>query len=307
MVMKDKKALLETGLKRIGRSPLLHFLVLGALLFGLFMLFFERRDETQRTITVTRGDVEQLVGRWQVQFKRPPTERELRSMIEDHIREEVFYREARSIELERDDVVIRRRLVQKLEFLSQDLLVPVDPTNEEMAAYLEANSERYRLPALLTFSHLFFSIDIRTFDESREEAIRVREELNGLTDIPPRAPERGDRFMLNLDYRNQSREDLVNLFGETEFVDALFQTETGSWQGPASSAYGLHLFYIQERNDARNPTLIEAREWVMEDMLRERRQQVNEAFYNELKGQYVIEFDDEVQALLGTGSDYQER
>jgi len=305
--MKDYKIVSEKQLKRIIRSPLLHFLVLGALLFGVFMLFFERRDENQNTINVTWGDVEQLIGRWQVQFKRPPTERELRSMIEDYVREEVFYREAKALELERDDVVIRRRMVQKLEFLSQDLLEPLEPTKEEMTSYLEANIERYRLPTLVTFSHVYFNTDIRSFEESHDYAIRVREELNSFSEIPFSAHDRGDRFMLNLDYSNFSEKDLINLFGETEFVDALFQSKKESWQGPVLSAYGLHLFYIQDIREAREPKLAEVRELVLEDMLRGRRQQVNEAFYNELKGQYVVELEDEVQALLGMGSDAQAR
>jgi len=228
-------------------------------------------------------------------------------MIEDYVREEVFYREAKALELERDDVVIRRRMVQKLEFLSQDLLEPLEPTKEEMTSYLKANLEGYRLPTLVTFSHVYFNTDIRSFEESRDYAIRVREELNSFSEIPFSAPDRGDRFMLNLDYSNFSQKDLINLFGETEFVDALFQSQKESWQGPVLSAYGLHLFYIQDRREAREPNLAEVRELVLEDMLRERRQQVNEAFYNELKGQYVVEYEDEVQALLGMERDAQAR
>jgi hypothetical protein len=292
----------KKSIGRLSRTPLLHFLALGALLFVVFLLVAERKEDDFKTITITAGDVEQMIGRWQQQFKRPPTENELRSLVENQVREEIQYREAKALGLDRDDLVIRRRLAQKLEFLSQDLLVPVEPTEEEITLYLKDNPERYSIPSLVTFSHIYFSSDLRTPEEALRLAQRVRDELNELPDPPLSAPELGDRFMLYHDYSEQTRGDMVELFGNTAITEELFRGETGVWLGPAPSAYGLHLYIVHHRSEPRLPVLEEVIGLVREDMLRERRETANEAFFTELRAQYVIEYDDDVREFLDTGS-----
>jgi hypothetical protein len=294
-------------LKKIIRAPLIHMLILGGLLFGVFLLLYKDKEDSEKIITIRNSDVTQLIARWNAQFKRNPTEQELRAMLNNHIREEVLYREAKTLGLDRDDVIIRRRLAQKMEFLFQDLLADADPTEEELASFFERNMDIYQIPARVTFSHVYFNTEIRTPEEARVRAVLVRDELNVSPETSEGAAEKGDYLMLPYDYSALSREEVSNLFGNTAFTDSLFQDEVGTWQGPEFSAYGLHLYYVQQRSDARVPDLMEVRERVLEDLLHERRVQANELLFEEFRGQYVIEYENDVKAILNIGNTDQDR
>ena len=144
------------------REPLVHFLVLGALLFGLFALVNnEASSKSPNRIEITSADVDRLQERWTKQWNRPPTETELKSLIEAYLREEILYREALALGLDQNDTIIRRRLAQKMEFLFEDLADQVEPTDEELKRYFDRNRDQYRLPARFSFAHVYFSVDQR--------------------------------------------------------------------------------------------------------------------------------------------------
>ncbi len=294
-------------LKKIIRAPLIHMLIFGGLLFGVFLLLYKDKEDIEKIITIRNSDVTQLIARWNAQFKRNPTEQEMRALLNNHIREEVLYREAKALGLDQDDVIIRRRLAQKMEFLFQDLLVDTDPIEEEIDAFFQKNISKYQIPALVTFSHIFFSTEIRTPEEAGVRAVQVRDELNAFPETSANAAQKGDYLMLPYDYEALSRVEVVNLFGSTAFTDSLFQGEVGTWQGPELSAYGLHLYNVHQRSDARVPDLTEVRERVLEDLLLERREQANELLFEEFRGQYVIEYEEDVRAILDIGDADQDR
>jgi hypothetical protein len=282
-------------------------LVLGGLLFGVFLLLKEDEADSEKIIMIRNSDVIQLIARWNAQFKRNPTEQELISLVNNHIREEVLYREAKVLGLDQDDIVIRRRLTQKIEFLFEDLFSNITPTEEEIDAYFQKNKPNYQIPAFVSFSHVYFSTEVRTPEEASVLAGQIREKLNSSTQTSAQAAEQGDYIMLPFDFNDLTKDEVVNLFGKTAFTDSVFSGETGTWLGPELSAYGLHLYKVQHRSNTREPELAEVREQVLNDLVRKQREEANELLFEEIRGQYVIEYEDDVKAILNTGTTDQNR
>ena len=223
------------------REPLLHFLVLGAALFGLFSLV-GNDDKAPAKIIVSAPRVANLADGFARTWRRPPTEQELQVLIEDYIRDEIFYREGRALGLDRDDVVIRRRVRQKMEFLAEDAGA-AEPSDEQLAAYLASNPERFRTEDRLTFHQVFLSVT-RRGKVLDGDARQIAETL-------ARAPLEvdtatiGDPFLLGEEFREMSQSDVARTFGEG-FARQLSAVEGGRWQGPIPSSFGVHFVFIED-------------------------------------------------------------
>lgn len=262
--------------------------MIGGMLFALFAALGNDRVERDDVIRVTEGDVDRLRSLWIVQYKRPPTGTELGGLVEAHVREEVLNREAKLLGLDRDDVIIRRRLAQKMEFLTEDFATAVPPSDEAIATYYEEHLDDYRIPAGVTFSHLFFNADQRGAAGAERAANSVLKQLNDSGVGPDGARDQGDPFVLPLDLEAQSRQEVESLFGNSDLVTALFEVLPGAWYGPVSSAYGVHIIYVYDRTDARTPALASVRERVRGDLIGKMRRDANEAFYGALLKKYTI-------------------
>jgi hypothetical protein len=236
--------------KRLLKEPLLHFLVLGAALFGLFGLVGKKEAEQPATIVVSAARIENLANGFARTWQRPPSAEELRGLIDDHIRDEVFYREGKALGLDRDDIVIRRRLRQKLEFVAEDMEV-AEPSDDELAAYLTSNAERFRTEDRLTFSHVYLSAARR--EALRRDAESVAAKLANETEETDAAA-LGDHFLLGQEFRAVPRSDVARTFGE-RFSEQIFGLEQGRWQGPIASSYGLHFVRVSERTQGGLPPL----------------------------------------------------
>jgi parvulin-like peptidyl-prolyl isomerase len=186
---------------------------------------------------------------------------------------------------------VRRRLAQKLEFLSQDLLAPPAPDEEELQAWFAANAERYREPALVTFSHVFVDPDRRE-DRTLADADAILAELRALPSPSEGTDALGDPFMLQRYYPERSEPEISKLFG-TEFAGEVAGLSLGQWHGPVLSGYGVHLVYVHHREDARDPEFAAVRERVAQDWEDERRRELNDEFYTQLRARYTIVVDDE--------------
>ncbi len=266
------------------REPLLHFFVLGA---GIYFLYgyagggAAAPDE----IVVSAGQVDRLVDSWVKTRMRPPTATEVAGLIDDHIREEVYYREAVAMGLDRDNVVIRRHLQQQMEFLSQDIAAQADATEEELQAFLEANAESFRVEPRFSFRHIYLSLDLRG-DAGRGDAMRLLAELEdaggavGTTGL-------GDPFPLPHDFESIAERDLTSMFG-IQFATQLSSLEPGSWQGPVRSGYGIHLVFINEHTASRTPELAEVRDAVTREWRAARRQAANAEVYRSLRERYTV-------------------
>jgi peptidyl-prolyl cis-trans isomerase C len=298
-------SLTQSKLLRIAKEPLLHFLLIGAAIYLLFALFGQTESDNvvteENTIVVTKGEVNALAEVWQKKWNRPPTNEEMVGLVRQHLRETVLYREALSMGLDKDDVIIRRRLAQKLEFVAQDLIQPEPPTDEELRTFFDKNIERYRTPDLLTFTHVFLDPDKRG-DQTLEDAKKLKAELIAAANTPDASSDLGDRFMLQSYYPERSEADLSKLFGG-EFARSIMGLEPETWHGPVLSGYGTHLVYVHARLEVPPPTFGQVADRVREDLENERREQLNEEYIESLLERYnvVIEGEgpEEGQAAVG--------
>lgn len=302
MTVPDSAASHHARLPRLGmamrllREPLFHFLLLGALLFGVDAALRERAAPSERVIRITGAEIDRLRAQWTKQYRRPPGPAELRSQVDARVREEVFYREALAMALDQGDDTIRRRLAQTFEFLIEDLAGSREPTEAELRAYFDAWPERYRLPARISFSHVYFSPDRRGRTAQRD----ARLVLAGLgpETLAAAAADRGDPFMMGESYSERNAQDIEAVFGP-EFARAVFEIEPGGWSGPIASAYGWHLVRIKARSDPRLPALAEVVERVRQDWSYEQRRQANEAVFQRLLARYEVVIEGEARSPLG--------
>lgn len=279
--------------KSLLHEPLLHFAVLGAALFAAFSVVSNRDTPGEQSIVVSAGKIEHLAALFGRTWQRPPTREELKGLINDHVREEVAYREGMAIGLDRDDTIIRRRIRQKLEFVAEDLSDQIEPSEDELNEYLREHADDFRIDPRLTFRHVYLNAD------KRSEAVEkdARELLIALNaDASLDASQLGDRIMLEHGYADVPLRDVAGLFG-TEFAGAIEQLDFGKWVGPIRSGYGLHLVRIDAREQGRLPELSEARGAVRRDWEHASRQRATEAFYDSMLERYevVIEWPEPVQ------------
>lgn len=277
-------------LRRCLREPLLHFLLLGAAIFGLNAWLQDAELDSEAVIEVTAADIERLSELWRRQWQREPTTEELRGLVESHVREEILYREAIKMGLDRNDIVVRRRLAQKMEFLTEDLARPEDPSEEDLRRFYAEHSDRYSEPARVSLGHVYFSRDRRGKD-AEQDARRALAELAAHAEATGRADEMGDPFMLQHVYVQVSQRELGGIFGQ-DFAKTVMELPVGRWEGPVASAHGVHAVRVEERIEARQRPLEEVREKAREDYRQARREEANRTFYARLRERYRILIDE---------------
>lgn len=264
------------------REPVVHFVLLGLLIWLLDGLAGEGADAE---IVVTEGDVARIAALWERQWRRPPTPTELRTLVEDRVREEILYREALRLGLDEDDTVIRRRLAQKIAFVSEDRAVPAAPPEAELADYFATHAERYVRPARITLSQIPFTGDAASAEAA---AIEVLERLPGVADAD--LPELGDASMLPRRIAQWTPREVSAEFGRG-FLEGLDPASVGRWQGPVRSAFGVHAVRVDGWTPETPATLASARREVERDWLDARRREANDAFYAELQARYDVRVD----------------
>lgn len=267
------------------KEPLLHFLLIGAGLFVLFYQVGESTTDRSDSIVVSADDIQRMSALWSRRWQRPPTSAERDGLIQSRIREEVLYREARALGLERDDTIVRRRMAQKMEFLFEDLAPPTEPTEADLQAFLEENTERFQESGRFSFMHVYLSVDQRG-----DQALPAAQLL--LDDLRMRGKDAdpvliSDSFTPGYRLEDHSEHDVARLLGQA-FTESLAGLTVKQWQGPIESAYGIHLVYVHERTVPRVPALAEIRDRVRSELLAKRQRDANEAMFRELKSRYEI-------------------
>jgi hypothetical protein len=267
------------------REPLVHFLLLGAAMFVISGLVSEDRGGKPGHILVTQGTIDNLVATFTRTWHRPPADQELEGLIQDYIREEVLYREALALGLDRDDTIIRRRLRQKLEFIFEDVAAPAEPRDEDLHAYLQAHPEVFAVEPRFTFQQVY--LDSRRRDTHLARDVdRLLAELQQLGDQANLAA-LGDAFLLPHQFDSLSATEVRKTFGDT-FVAGLSTLTPGQWQGPVPSGYGVHLVAVSERTPVRLPELAEVREAVRREWANARRLEAHETFVRSLLQRYTV-------------------
>lgn len=274
---------------RVLREPLLHFLLLGAVLFGVYGWVNRGGFAAPNEIVVSRGQVQSLAVQFERVWQRAPTRPELQGLIDNWVREEIFYREGVSMGLERDDPVVRRRIQQKLEFIV-DSATPEAPTTQDLQRWLDDHSAAYRIEARYSLRQIYFD-PTQHGDRLEADVAAVQRALaagrtvsGDATMLPPRL--------------EASAVDVVRSFGN-DFEAALRALPVGGWQGPVRSGFGVHLVELTARESERVATLGEVREAVERDLLHERTREATDAFYQRLRANYAVRVED---ALLSTAN-----
>jgi len=279
---------------RIIREPMVHFLLIGAVVFAVSAYSGGEQQATLRDrIVVTDGRVQQLAQVFTRTWQRPPTAQELHGLVDAYVKEEVYYREALKIGLDRDDTLIRRRMQQKMEFLTEPGDDALTPKDADLRAYLAANRAEYRVEPKLAFRHIFID------PERSEEPVPARAErlLSKANGVPPREGLRslGDPTLLPRAMRLASVSLIDRNFGQG-FGERLAELPVNVWSGPVKSSYGLHLVRVTERREGYDPPLAEVRTAVERRWRDTKRDAFRKAEYVRLRDKYEIVLPD----ALGT-------
>ncbi|MDH3977519.1 MAG: peptidylprolyl isomerase [Gammaproteobacteria bacterium] len=279
---------------RLIKEPLLQFLVIGALIYGAYALFgAAENNDADYTIVVDESRINGFITGWQSRMSRPPTPGELDGMIDQYLKEEILYREARAMGLGEDDPITRRRLAQKLEFLTKDIARLKEPLEGELEAYFEANKQSYRGPDLITFTHVFVDPDKRDAATLGDAEILLAQ-LKAAGEPNEQTRELGDRFMLQSYYPQKSELDIRRQFG-VGFSEPVMLLEPGQWHGPVLSGYGVHLVYVHALQRAPEPAFADVEAGVFEDWQAEQQEKFNAEYFASLRSRYeiIVDVEDE--------------
>jgi hypothetical protein len=269
------------------REPLLHFLLLGALLFLAYGWLNRAGLSAPDEIVVSQSQVEGLVMQFERVWQRGPTTDERQALIDSWVRDEVFYREALAMGLEQDDPVVRRRLSQKVQFILDTGSQSAAPTDAELQAWLDAHADRYRVEPTYSLRQVYFDPARHGDGVAAALAKAQRALASGNVSV-------GDPTMLPAEREGRATE-IERTFGP-EFERALRDLPVGGWQGPVRSAFGLHLVELTARTDAREASLAEARPEVARDLMEARTESAQEALYENLRARYEIRIEAEAPA-----------
>jgi parvulin-like peptidyl-prolyl isomerase len=215
------------------------------------------------------------------------------NLIADYVHEEIYYREALDSGLDKDDTIIRRRLAEKMEFLSQEIASASEPPEAELQQFFESNRQKYSLPAEAGFTHIYFSSSRRgaaAFQDARDVLARIGSHAISPAEAASFGAKLGDSFMLQSEYPPQTHEQIKNLFGD-EFAAKVLELEPGKWIGPIQSTYGWHLVRVLEHVPPRLPALSEVRTQVATDYKNQRLQAASDGYYARLRKRYQVEID----------------
>ena len=276
------------AMKRLLREPLLHFLVLGLALFVVYEYFGPRVSMTEgsKEIRLTQDELLQLGTYFQSQWRRPPTLAEFSHLVENKVRQEVLYREALAMGLDKDDEIVKRRMAQKMKFLAEDVAAAHEPTTAELKSWFEKHTAMFALPPRLSFRHLYFSPD-RRGARARDDAAKALVKLASQPEGSKLAAALADRFMFQDYYRDRTPEYLGKEFGP-QFALAVAKLAPGLWEGPIESGFGWHLVFVDTVVPGRVPAFEEVESDVKTAWLGEQKALAWQNAYKKMRAKYTV-------------------
>lgn len=277
-----------TFLKRWLREPLVNFLLLGLALFAVYSYMQRGRGgvESSRQIVLSLDELQQMDAYFESQWHRQPTPAEFQAMVEDKVREEILYREALAMGLDKDDTIVKRRMAQKMQFLAEDVAAAHEPSTAELKAWFEKNSDKFALPSRYSFRHLYFSPDKRG-KNAQQDATKALAKISGQPEDSALAASLADPFMFQDYYGDVTPEAVAKEFGP-QFAVAIEKLKPGSWQGPVESGYGWHLVFVGTVIPGRIPAFEEMEADVKTAWLAEQKKQAWQNAYTEMRSKYIV-------------------
>ncbi len=278
---------MKNGLIQLAKEPLVQFVLIGTCIYGLYARYGTPPvDVADHTIIVDAARVESFIDQWEKRWNRPPTRQEFDGLINAFVREDILYRQAIAMGLDQDDPITRRRMAQKLEFLTSDIALFNEPDTGELEQYFDEHRARYRDDDLITFNQVFFDPDLRD-EATLEDAARMLARLDAAGVPDPVTLDAGDRFMLQGYFEEVSELEVQRQLG-SGFAESVMQLEPRRWHGPVLSGYGVHLVYIHQLRAAAAPVFEDVKHSVLADWQQMQQQKFNAAFYQSLKSRYDI-------------------
>ena len=278
-------------------EPLVHFLAIGALLFGVYTWLHRGdaagSDNSAGPVRITATEISYLTQTWERLQQREPAREELHALVAGYLKEELLGREARELGLDQNDPIIRRRLAQKVEFLVSDTSRLAEPTEDDLRSAYEGNKQRFLTPARVSFVHVFFNPQTR-----RDPGGDARTALAALSIGAPIA-KFGDPFPIDAEVRDDILQNVAGQFGD-QFAKAVFALKPGAWQGPFASSFGLHLVRVTEATPVRQLAFSEVEPQVRERWRDEHQRAANEQHYETLIKKYGVVVDESVKPLIGS-------
>jgi peptidyl-prolyl cis-trans isomerase C len=275
-------------LRRFMNEPLLRFLLIGLALFIGYSALHPNPETKSETnlIVLTPDDFVQLGVTWLAQGRAPPTPEEMRNLVELKVREEVLYREAMALGLDKDDTIVKRRLAQKMDFLAEGSSVDTEPSTDTLKAWFKENPQRFSLPPRVSFRHLYFSPDQRG-EHAREAAEHAMQQLAGKPGDWKEAEALGDPFMDQDYYGDRSVDDMAKLFG-SNFAKSVVGLKPGTWQGPIESGYGWHAVFINSSVPSRVPSFEEIEPDIKSAWIEDQQVLVKRKAYETMRARYKV-------------------
>lgn len=279
--------------RRAFREPLVHFLVLALVVFAAYYVVASSAGGGKADrIVITSGKTEQLAARFAQVWQRPPSPKELKGLIDEQVKEEIYVREALALGLDKDDTVIRRRLRQKMELLSDASIDALSPTDAELEDYLKAHPETFAISLAMSFQQVFLTPQRQGAGTGQTAAtILATLKANPETD----ASTLSDASLLPAEMPLTSMDSIGHMFG-SEFADAIGKAKVGAWTGPIASGFGLHVVRVSERREGRIPALGEVRDAVFREWTNDKRKQLENDRLTALLKRYEVTVETESSA-----------
>ena len=275
-------------MERFVREPLVHFLALGLLLFGGYTLLEDNRseDSSSKEVHLTLEDLAQLEILFESKWRRLPTPEEFEALVESRIQEDILYREALALGLDKDDTIVKRRMAQKMQFLAEDIAAAREPTDDELRSWFAQYGDLFSLPARVSFRHLYFSTDERG-GRARDDAAKVLSKLAGRPQDSNLAVSLADPFMFQDYYGDRTPQALAREFGPG-FAEAIVKLVPGSWQGPIESGYGWHLVFVDSVVPGRVSAFEEVEQDVKAAWLGQQKAMAWKKAYAKMRAKYTV-------------------
>jgi hypothetical protein len=272
---------MKNHLAKIMKEPIFLFLVLGLVMYWVYTFLVGFIDSSERQILVTETQVKMLNETFQKTWNRPPTESEKQAQIENLIKDEVFFREAVAMGLDKSDPAVKRRLRQIIELMMDDLAV-VYPSEDQLARYLLEHPDKFQEDATISFQHVYFPIDRKQDAENHLDKLK--------NNLPLDETSISSLSLIPGIFRDEPQFSIQRQFGEN-FAQEVFKLDTASWQGPVESAYGWHLVFISEIIPGYIPDLEDIWDEVEREWSLELRNEKKEQQYQKMKSQYEVKFE----------------
>lgn len=266
------------NLTPILKSPVVLSLIAGFLLFLIYSSIDDYIDRKNRRVLVSSEQVLLLAESFSRTWNRPPTESEMEAQIENHIKDEVFYREAVALGLDKSDAAVKRRLRQIMELMLDDYATVV-PSEDQLRQYLRDNPDKFRRDPIISFRQIYFTEENEAGARTMVNRLRNGETVD-LENV-------GGLALIPNEFVEEDKRGIESVFG-TQFTVGLLELETDRWEGPVRSAYGWHLVYVSERIDGEVPDLNEVWDEVEREWAFERRQELKEEQYRRMREKYDV-------------------